>query len=140
MNWVTIATPLLALAGALIGGYLTQLAGGRIAEQREDRRLLREARVALERCVATRVGPMDLQCPGISSATMGKISEQAVTTFFERYLTATFEAKAALGAVRHFDERIAKVLDEERWDIPIEQVEALRTALQRAERSLRITG
>lgn len=58
MDSLGLIVPALALVGGLLGGYLAQVVGGSVAERREDRRLLREARVALERWVATRTGPM----------------------------------------------------------------------------------
>lgn len=131
--------PVLALIGALIGGYLTQLTGGVIAERREDRRLLREARVSLERWVATRTGPMGMSYPGISVESMAPIQQQTLEEFFARHFQATFEAKAALGAVRRFDERIGRILDHERWDLPIENVGELREALTQAERRAKLS-
>lgn len=139
MDWVTWVVPVMALVGALLGGYLTQLTGGSIAERREDRRLLREARVALERWVATRTGPLGMAYPGISPDDMAPIQKQSLQDFFGRHFQATFEAKAALGAVRRFDERIGRILDLERWDLPIESVGELRDALTQAERRAKLT-
>jgi hypothetical protein len=139
VNWSDLIVPVLALAGALLGGYLTQLAGGSVAERREDRRLLREARVALERWVATRIGPMSMSYPGISSADMAPIQKKSLEDFYDRHFQATFEAKAALGAVRRFDERIGRILDQDRWDLPIESVGELRDALTQAERRAKLT-
>ncbi|MGO2029778.1 hypothetical protein [Neomicrococcus lactis] len=139
MDWVNIVVPVLALAGALLGGYLTQLTGGWVAERREDRRLLREARVELERWVATRTGPLGVAYPGISAEDMAPVQKQSLEEFFARHFQATFEAKAALGAVRRFDERIGRVLDLNRWDLPIESVAELREALTQAERRAKLT-
>lgn len=112
---------------------------GWVAERREDRRLLREARAALERWVATRIGPMSLAYPGISPEDMAPIRKRSFEEFFERHFQATFEAKAALGSVRRFDERIGRILDLERWDLPIESVGELREALTQAERRAKLT-
>ena len=139
MNWINLVVPILALAGALLGGYLTQLTGGWVAERREDRRLLREARVALERWVATRTGPRGLAYPGISEEEMAPVQQQSLEEFFTRHFQANFEAKAALGAVRRFDERIGRVLDLNRWDLPIESIGELREALTQAERRAKLT-
>lgn len=89
---MSIVVPVLALAGALLGGYLTQLTGGWVAERREDRRLLREARVALERWVATRTGPMGLAYPGISAEDMAPIQKRSLEEFFARHFQATFDS------------------------------------------------
>lgn len=138
MDWTQVVTALLALGGALLGGYLSQIVGGRVAERREDRRLIREARVAFERWVATRVGPVNLGYPGVPSDQMQPISEKAFADFFDRHFSATVEAKAALGAVRKFDSRIGEVLDLERWDIPSEQINEIREALQSAEQMVKL--
>ena len=121
--WVA---PILALIGALLGGML--------AERRADRALVREARIALERWHATRVGPVALGYPGIGEDIMKPISEDSVRQFFSRHLQSTFEAKVALGAVRNLDGAFADVLDLERWDLPAEEIEGLRSALVRAEK------
>lgn len=134
VDWTQLITPVLALVGALLGGYLTQLTGGLVAERREDRRLLREARAALERWKATRVGPLALAYPGISRERMANKEDQSQQEFFRRHFEATFEAKAALGAVRRFDDRIGRVLDLDRWDIPLESLGELREAITLAER------
>ncbi|UJH69385.1 hypothetical protein [Ornithinimicrobium sp. INDO-MA30-4] len=139
MDPLDLIVPALALVGALLGGYLTQIVGGSVAERREDRRLLREARVALERWVATRTGPMGLAYPGITEADMAPIQKKSFEDFFSRHFQATFEAKAALGAVRRFDERIGRILDHDRWDLPIESVGELREALTQAERRAKLT-
>lgn len=139
MDWIEFSVPGLALIGALLGGYLTQLTGGWVAERREDRRLLREARVALERWVATRTGPITMAFPGISEESMAPIEQRSREEFFARHFQATFEAKAALGAVRRFDERIGRIVDEDRWDLPIENVGELRDALTQAERRAKLT-
>ena len=139
VEWIDLWVPALALVGALFGGYLTQLAGGSVSERREDRRLLREARVALERWVATRNGPLGMAYPGISPDDMAPIQKQSLEDFFSRHFQATFEAKAALGAVRRFDERIGKTLDQDRWDLPIENISELRDALTQAERRAKLT-
>lgn len=133
-----ILTALLALMGALLGGYLSQIVGGRVAERREDRRLIREAQVAFERWVATRVGPVNLGYPGIPSQQMSPVSEKAFADFFDRHFSATVDAKAALGVVRKFDSRIGEVLDLERWDIPSEKIDELRGALQDAEKNVKL--
>lgn len=130
----SILTPILALVGGLVGGYLTQITGGWVAERREDRRLLREARVAVERWVATQMGPMGMSYPGIAPQDMVPIETAAVEEFFRRHFNETFEAKAALGAVRRFDERLGRILDMNRWDIPMENIGEIRDALTRAER------
>lgn len=135
-DWIV---PVLALVGGLLGGYLTQIVGGSVVERREDRRLLREARVALERWVATRIGPMGVEYPGISREEMAPIRQQSLEDFFARHFQATIEAKSALGAVRRFDERIGLILDESRWDLPIESVGELRDALTQAERRAKLT-
>lgn len=139
MDLLDLIVPALALVGALLGGYLTQVVGGSVAERREDRRLLRDARVALERWVATRTGPMGLAYPGISPTDMEPIQKKSFEDFFSRHFQATFEAKAALGAVRRFDERIGRILDQDRWDLPIESVGELRDALTQAERRAKLT-
>lgn len=139
MDWKDLIVPVLALVGALLGGYLTQLTGGSVAERREDRRLLREARVALERWVATRTGPLGVSYPGIPPEQMAPIQKQSLEDFFGRHFQATFEAKAALGAVRRFDERIGRILDLDRWDLPIESIGELREALTQAERRAKLT-
>lgn len=139
MKWTDLIIPALALVGALLGGYLTQLTGGSVAERREDRRLLREARAALERWVATRTGPLGIAYPGISPEDMAPIQKRSLDEFFARHFEATFEAKAALGAVRRFDERIGRILDLDRWDLPIERIDELRDALTQAERRAKLT-
>lgn len=139
MDLQDLIVAVLALVGALLGGYLTQVVGGSVAERREDRRLLREARVALERWVATRTGPMGLGYPGISPSDMEPIQKKSLEDFFSRHFQATFEAKAGLGAVRRFDERIGRILDQDRWDLPIESVGELRDALTQAERRAKLT-
>ena len=139
MQWTQAITAVLALVGALLGGYFTQVTSGAVAERREDRRLIREALVALERWVSTRIGPMDLQYPGISDAHMRDISTIVVQEFFTRHFNATVEAKAALGSVRRFDARIGEILDQDRWDIPVESVPTLREALLAAQKGSRLS-
>lgn len=139
MEPLDLIVPVLALVGALLGGYLTQIVGGSVAERREDRRLLREARVALERWVATRIGPLGLAYPGVSPADMAPIQKQSLEDFFARHFQATVEAKSALGSVRRFDERIGRILDQDRWDLPKESVGELRDALTQAERRAKLT-
>lgn len=129
--WVA---PILSLIGALLGGMLASWVGSLLAERRADRALVREARIALERWHATRVGPMALGYPGIGQDIMKPISEDSIRQFFNRHLENTFEAKAALGAVRSLDGAFAEVLDLERWDLPAEEIEGLRIALLRAEK------
>lgn len=138
MDWVQVITAILALVGALLGGYLSQVAGGRVAERREDRRLIREAQVAFERWVATRVGPVNPGYPGVPYEQMKPVSEKAFADFFDRHFSATVEAKAALGVVRRFDPRIGQVLDVERWDIPAEKIDEIRHALQRADQKVKL--
>lgn len=129
--WVA---PIPALIGALLGGMLASWVGSLLAERWADRALVREARTSLERWHATRVGPVALGYPGISEDIMKPISEDSVRQFFSRHLQSTFEAKAALGAVRNLGGAFADVLDLERWDLPAEEIEGLRSALVRAEK------
>ena len=129
--WIT---PALALAGALLGGYLAARANGTIAERRAERALVREARVALERWHATRVGPSNVQYPGLSGALLAEVTDDAHRNFFQNHFAETSKAKAALGAVRHLDPRIADVLDAEGWAIPVDRVNDLRDALSGAEK------
>lgn len=70
---------------------------------------------------------------------MAPVQQQSLEEFFTRHFQATFEAKAALGAVRRFDERIGRVLDLDRWDLPIESLGELREALTQAERRAKLT-
>lgn len=126
--------PVLALVGALLGGMLSSWITNLLGERRAERALVREARIALERWHATRVGPYPLAYPGVDPSVMAAVSEDALKRFFERHLQATFEAKAALGSIRHLDRQIAAALDVERWDLPAEQMEQLRRALVRAEK------
>jgi hypothetical protein len=132
--WVT---PLLALVGGILGGSIASWVSGQIAERREDRRLLREARVALERWKATSHGPLVQGYPGLDPDQVRHVQERSTAQFFERHFEATLEAKAALGAVRRYDPRIAEVLDEETWKLPAERIDELRDALSAAEKSTR---
>jgi len=129
--WVA---PVLALVGALLGGMLSSWISNLLGERRAERALVRDARIALERWHATRVGPYPLAYPGVDPSVMTAVSDEALTRFFERHLQATFEAKAALGSIRHLDRQVAAALDVERWDLPTEEMEGLRSALVRAER------
>jgi hypothetical protein len=129
--WVA---PVLALVGALLGGMLSSWITNLLGERRAERALVRDARIALERWHATRVGPYPLAYPGVDPSMMTAVSEDALKTFFERHLQATFEAKAALGSIRHLDRKIAAALDVERWDLPTKDMEGLRSALVRAEK------
>lgn len=129
--WVA---PVLALVGALLGGMLSSWISNLLGERRAERALVRDARIALERWHATRVGPYPLSYPGVDSNVMDAVSEKELTQFFERHLQATFEAKAALGSIRYLDRQLAAFLDLERWDLPTEQMEELRHALARAEK------
>lgn len=70
---------------------------------------------------------------------MAPIQKRSFEDFFSRHFQVTFEAKAALGAVRRFDERIGRILDQDRWDLPIESVGELRDALTQAERRAKLT-
>jgi len=129
--WVA---PVLALVGALLGGMLASWISNLLGERRAERALVRDARIALERWHATRVGPYPLAYPGVDPSVMTAVSEDALTKFFERHLQATYEAKAALGSIRHLDRKVAATLDIERWDLPVEEIEALRGALASAEK------
>lgn len=129
--WVA---PVLALVGALLGGMLSSWITNLLGERRAERALVRDARIALERWHATRVGPYPLAYPGVDPSVMAAVSEDALKRFFERHLQATFEAKAALGSIRHLDRKIAAALDVERWDLPTKDMEGLRSALVRAEK------
>ena len=124
----------LALVGALLGGMLSTWIGNLLGERRAERALVRDARIALERWHATRVGPFPLSYPGVDASVMDSVSEKALMQFFERHLQATFDAKAALGSIRHLDNQLAASLDLERWDLPADQVDELRHALVRAEK------
>ena len=129
--WVA---PVLALVGALLGGMLSSWITNLLGERRAERALVRDARIALERWHATRVGPYPLAYPGVDPSVMAAVSEDSLKRFFERHLQATFEAKAALGSIRHLDRQVAAALDAERWDLPTDQMEELRNALVRAEK------
>lgn len=126
--------PVLALVGALLGGMLSSWVSNILGERRAERALVRDARIALERWHATRVGPYPLAYPGVDPSVMAAVSEEALTSFFERHLQATYEAKAALGSIRHLDRKVAATLDMERWDLPAEEIGELRSALVDAEK------
>lgn len=125
--------PVLALIGALLGGVIAAWTNGLVAERRTERALVRDARLALERWNATRVGPSNVQYEGLSAELLAAVSDQAHRRFFDTHFAETTKAKAALGAVRHLDGRIAEVVDLDDWLIPHERVPQLREALSKAE-------
>ena len=127
-------TPVLALIGALSGGLVAAWANGAIAERRAERALVREAKVALERWFATRVAPSDVQYPGMDQGVLTEVTNDSRRSFFKNHFAETTKAKAALGAVRHLDHRIAEVLNLEDWTIPASCIDDLRDALAKAER------
>lgn len=141
MNISTWLTPLLSLIGALLGGvgsiFVTEL----FRRRNEEAKFVREARVALERWHATRNGPSDISYPGRSEELMKAVGDEEFRKFFARHFSATLEAKAALGTVRHLDPRIANVLDTDDWRIPESSINELREALAAAEiKALRLSG
>lgn len=129
--WVA---PVLALVGALLGGMLSSWITNLLGERRAERARVRDARIALERWHATRIGPYPLDYPGVDPKVMAAVSEDSLKRFFERHLQATFEAKAALGSIRHLDRRVAAALDAEDWNLPTDQMDELRNALVCAEK------
>lgn len=133
MNVVTWLTPMLSLIGALLGGigsvFLTEFFRKRNVEVK----LVREARIALERWYATRNGPSVKGYTGRSDELMQSVGYEEIRKYFANYISATLEAKAALGAVRHLDARIAKVLDVDDWKIPESDINELREALVSVE-------
>lgn len=107
-----IVTPLLALLGALAGGVLAQISGGWVAERHEDRRLIRDARIKLERWASSQVGPgLCIHYPGMSTSLLDEITLEANRTFFQRYFDSSFKVMVALSATKPFDAKIAKIMD-----------------------------
>ncbi len=134
MEWFV---PTLSLVGALFGGSISAIVSNRLAERRLDIELIREARIALERWHATRIGPLDPQYPGIDSERLKNIGDQTLEDFFQRHFEESYKLLAALGSVRSWDDRIGDVIDRSDWRIPKESVPELRTALRDAERRAR---
>lgn len=83
MEWFV---PTLSLVGALFGGSISAIVSNRLAERRLDIELIREARIALERWHATRIGPLDPQYPGIDSKHLKNIGDQTLEDFFSEAL------------------------------------------------------
>ncbi|QDZ16294.1 hypothetical protein [Humibacter ginsenosidimutans] len=130
MWWLT---PLLALLGALLGAFVSPWISGIVGERRAERTLVRDARIALERWNATRTGPSNVQYPGMDATLLAEVSNDAHRKFFTEHFAASLNARAALGAVRQLDDRIAKVVDVEDWRIPVESLIDLREGLAKAE-------
>lgn len=129
--WVT---PILSLLGALLGGVIVARVNGQVAEHRAERALVRDARIALERWWANQNGPRDVNYPGMDPEFMAEVSRSAAREFFATYFLENSKARAALGAVRHLDNRIGPILDESPdWRLPADRVGELRSALREAE-------
>lgn len=72
--------------------------------------------------------------PGMDEQFMEEIRRSRWRMFFDQYFTANFEAKAALGAIRHLDQELAAILDSmTSWRLDTEQMGNIRTALRRIE-------
>ena len=69
---------------------------------------------------------------------MAPIPKRSLEDFFVRHSRPP-RGEGGLGAVRRFDERIGKILDLDRWDLPIESIGELRDALTQAERRAKLT-
>ena len=112
----------------------------RLAQRRLDVELIREARIALEWWYATRVGPRDLQYPGVDPEFLKSVNDRAVDDFFKRYLEESYRLLVALGSVRSWDDRIGAVIHRSDWRIPEDSVPELRKALEGAEHMARRYG
>lgn len=128
--WVA---PVLSLVGALLGGMLASWVSGLLAERRAERSLVREARIAVERWYATRVGPMNIYYPGVDPRILREISDELIKEFFNRHFEETVQAKSALGAVRHLDGVLGDIVDLQQWKLPEDRIDEIRSGLMRAE-------
>ena len=130
MQWLVA---LLSLIGALFGGVFSSIVSNRLSERRADLELIREARIALERWDAARSGPNDIKYPDVDESILKTIEDRLIVIFFDRYFEESYKTKVALGVVRHWDSRIADILDGSDWRIPEDRVDDLRSALKNAE-------
>lgn len=133
MDWTWLG-PVLSLIGALSGGLLAAW----FTSRREERRLVREqvrvARTALERCAASQLGPDVIAYPGADPELMAEIQRNRWQIFFDLYFDSNFEAKAALGAIRHLDAEMSRALDKSTsWRLEPAEIAILRSALIRIE-------
>lgn len=129
---------MLSLLGALAGGVLAAWFTSRKEANKVVRDKVDLARSALERLVAAQSGPDLMAYPGMDETFLAQIREERWRVFFEQYFTANFEAKAALGSLRHLDEALATKLDEMTdWRLDLEHLRELRAALSRIEQAHR---
>lgn len=115
MQWLVA---LLSLIGALFGGVFSSIVSNRLSERRADLELIREARIALERWDAARSDPNDIKYPDVDESILKTIEDRLIVIFFDRYFEESYKTKVALGVVRHWDSRIADILDGSGWRIP----------------------
>lgn len=134
MDWTWLG-PVLSLIGALFGGLLAVWFTARSNERRAIREQVREARIAVERCVASRLGPDAIDYPGMDPQVIAEIQRDRRKVFFERYFDSNFEAKAALGAVKHLDAELSRLLDKHSsWRLEEDEISDIRLALNRIDK------
>lgn len=125
--------PVFALIGALAGASMSAALTSVFAERRERRALFSEARVSLERWHATRNGPLVEDYEGLEPKILDQAKLETTVTFFTRHFDETFQAKAALGAIRDSDVRISAYLDRPDWKIEVADLPMLRSAISDGE-------
>lgn len=65
---------------------------------------------------------------------MAEIQRNRWQIFFDLYFDSNFEAKAALGAIRHLDAEMSRALDKSTsWRLEPAEIAILRSALIRIE-------
>lgn len=135
MQWITA---IFSLVGALLGGVLTPWVNSRLSQTTNEVERIKQARVAVERWYATRVGPSEIEYPGLERSLLGEINRRAYLQFFDRHFEESYQVRVALGEARQYDERIGKILDDSAdWRLPEDHIDELRDALKDAERRAR---
>lgn len=135
MQWIAL---ILSFAGSLLGGVLTPWVNSRLSQTTKKVERIKQARVAVERWYATRVGPTEIEYPGLERSLLGEVNRRANLQFFDRHFEESYKVRAALGEVRQYDERIGEILDDsDDWRLPEKRVDELRDALKDAERLAR---
>lgn len=133
MDWSWLA-PVLSLIGALAGGLLAAWFTSQQEEKRIVREQVREARSVLERCAASRIAPDAIDYPGMETALMAEIRADRQKVFFNRYFDLNFEAKAALGAIRHLDDQLLQLMQQhDSWRLEEAEIAIIRVALTRID-------
>lgn len=137
MELTSWLTPIFALIGGLAGGILPTFLNGRVAENREELNLIREARRCLARHSASRSAPSTIEYPGMDPAIIHQVQQRSRETFFERYFSASYEVLVALGAIRHRSDRIDGYLRKASWEVTPEDSTWISEELRKMQRSSR---